>query len=505
MKGLLEGDTLSAGTVVLRERTMPRTFTAYATELGLAAGMILIAVLMRGINLSGYSGDLDEGIRGIQLLLMRAGYRPFQDIYASQGPLLLDLLYPLYVVFGGTLAAVRLAVGTYSLVSLVGVYLVSRQVAGPVGAAVASLFLILSPTYLRNSRQALAETVALGPAILAIWAAIVYQRNGRRTWLVAASVLLGISLLIKPITIAAALPIGIIVLLRGGQALRRLLVVGSVVAAVVIGVSLLTGLAGVLDQVVEYRLRSRDLQNWQLAENWSVLRGALGRDQVAIFGIGALGSLALLALSPRAGLPLVMWGAATLALLLFYTPLFPKHAAIMMPPVAILAGAGLGRVWQYLHGQAQRLSGAHLGLLIPLAWYVWTLPGLLGWDLRFMNLTQGNELPRFSDAADAVSSITALSETSDFVLTDHPYLAFLAQRLVPPPLADPSKTRIRSRELTGEEIASIGEAYPSKVAVLWSERFRPLRSFRLWFEERYQVAKIYGKKGDSPRYIYIRR
>src|SRR6266511_1084956 len=132
MKGLLEGDTLSAGTVVLRERTMPRSFTAYATELAVAAAMILMAVLMRGINLSGYSGDLDEGIRGIQLLLMRAGYRPFQEIYSSQGPLLLEMLYPFYRLFGETLGAARLAVGVYSLFGILGVYGAARAIGGPV-------------------------------------------------------------------------------------------------------------------------------------------------------------------------------------------------------------------------------------------------------------------------------------------------------------------------------------------------------------------------------------
>ena len=66
---------------------------------------------MRLVRLSGTSGDLDEGIRGIQLLLMSAGYRPMQEIYSSQGPLLLDLLYPWYVLFGETLGAAQADAG----------------------------------------------------------------------------------------------------------------------------------------------------------------------------------------------------------------------------------------------------------------------------------------------------------------------------------------------------------------------------------------------------------
>jgi hypothetical protein len=37
-----------------------------------------------------FSNEYDEGIRMAQLDLMHAGFQPFSQIYASQGPLLLD-------------------------------------------------------------------------------------------------------------------------------------------------------------------------------------------------------------------------------------------------------------------------------------------------------------------------------------------------------------------------------------------------------------------------------
>ena len=74
-----------------------------------------IALGQRVQNLDAYTGSFDEGIRSEQLLLMAAGYRPFRDIFASQGPLLLDLLYPFYLLFGQTLAAARSGVVACSL------------------------------------------------------------------------------------------------------------------------------------------------------------------------------------------------------------------------------------------------------------------------------------------------------------------------------------------------------------------------------------------------------
>jgi hypothetical protein len=80
LSSLIDGDTLLANSVSMRERTLPGSTRAVVVEIALSIALLLIAVLMRGINLTGFSGDLDEGIRGIQLLLMRAGFRPFEDI-----------------------------------------------------------------------------------------------------------------------------------------------------------------------------------------------------------------------------------------------------------------------------------------------------------------------------------------------------------------------------------------------------------------------------------------
>ena len=64
--------------------------------------------------------------------------------------------------------------------------------------------------------------------------------------------------------------------------------------------------------------------------------------------------------------------------------------------------------------------------------------------------------------------------------------------------------RIRTRDLTGDEITRAATTYPGKIAVLWSDRFQPLRGFRTWLEERYQTVKVYHRENDS-HYVYLRR
>jgi hypothetical protein len=245
MKGTLVGSRTLAGWPVFGVRVASRARASHLLEGAAFSLLLLLAIATRAVNLEYrlvYPDD-DEGIRGVQLLLMQAGFRPLGEIYASQGPLLLDLLFPLYQLYGGGLEAARLAVASYSLLALVGTYWVGRQVGGPLGALAAALFLVLSPIYLDNSRRALAEAVALGPAVLAVGAALIYARLGQRRWLMLAAALLGLSLLVKPITASAVVPVGLAVFGRR-QGRRDLLTAGLVVVCVVLVGSLAVGLGG---------------------------------------------------------------------------------------------------------------------------------------------------------------------------------------------------------------------------------------------------------------------
>src|SRR5687768_7013109 len=112
--------------------------------LGLIA-LLAVAIPSRLLNLELFAGKFDEGIRGTQLMLMAAGYRPFREIFASQGPLSLDVFYPSYALFGQTLGAARLAPALFSIVGIVVAAWTARHAGGLVAGAVTGLLLTLSP------------------------------------------------------------------------------------------------------------------------------------------------------------------------------------------------------------------------------------------------------------------------------------------------------------------------------------------------------------------------
>jgi hypothetical protein len=479
-------------------------------EVAAAVLLAVVAVGMRMVNPGVYSGLFDEGIRVEQLFLMSAGYRPFRDIFAAQGPLLLDLLHPWFVLFGQDLVAARWSVGVYSLLGLAGSYWLARLVGGPLAAIAATSLLVLSPLYLEGSRIALAEVPALAPATFAVGAAVVYTRTGSRRWLIASGVLLATSLLVKPITLAAGLPVGLAILSRWRAGVRTMvldgLLLGALVAAIGILVVVGVGLAGVFDQIVAYRLESRGSEGWSLWKNRAALARALSFEPAALPWLGAGAGLLLLARRRVDAALIAAWGVASVALLLAYSPLHGKHAVVMIPPLAVLAGVGVGYAVRQLRASSSlpvRVAVA-AGLTLLVGWYATGVPALAAQSSQLLKVTADTDVdPAVEQYADAAAVIRTLTAPSDFVVTDHPYLAFLADRLVPPLLVDTSRSRIRSRSLRGAEAISQATPYDPKLVVLWADRLRGLSEFKRWVEENYRLVKVYNRRNDLDRGIYV--
>ena len=469
----------------------------------LAVALIVGAALpMRLANIGSYSGKADEGIRAEQLLLMAAGFRPVRDIFASQGPLSLDVFYPFFVLMGETLAGARLAAVVYSVLGLVAVYWLARLAGGQLAGWTAGALLLLSPTYLKNSRLALVEIPALLPATLAIGAALAYQRGGRLLWLITSAAALALALAIKPMMLPAVPAVALAVALRRGPRLRDFFVYAAIVVAVLVVVVVGAGAHELYDQVVRYRLGSREAEGWSLAENWAMLWGELRLDQPALYVLSAVAGVVVTLACPRLGLPLVAWAIATFGLLLFYSPLGTKHAVLQLPPTAALAGAGLGWSWRLLSaGRAVPWKLVAVACFVVLLGYLWTLPAVLAQDRQAMSEGDlGPEPPYREETA----LIHALTGPTEYILVDDPYLAFLTRRLMPPQLVDTSIFRIRSGSLAGADVVAEAERFDVRLMLLLTDNLRELRRFGEWADSKFVVVKISERPNRKDRGLYLR-
>ena len=479
--------------------------------------IVAVALPMRLANIGSYSGKGDEGIRAEQLLLMAAGFRPVKDVFASQGPLSLDVFYPFYLLLGQTLAGARLAVVVASILAILAVYWTARLVGGQAGGWLAAVLLIASPTFLKNSRLALVEIPAILPAVVALGAALAYQQRGGRRWLIASAVALALALAIKPMVVAVVPAVGLALLLRGvgrGALFRDLLlyalVAGSILALIVAWV----GPGELYDQLVRYRVGSREAEGWSLRDNWAMLWSELQWDQPAFFALAGLGGIVLAVARPWAGVPLLVWGVLSFALLLVYSPLGIKHAALQIPPSALLAGAGLGVLWQVLPGPAtgRRGIGAAGMRTLPIRWaaavlaggvvlaYLLAVPVVVARDRQAMTVGDLGSDPPYPQERQLIQALTG---PDDFILVDDPYLAFLNGRKMPPWLVDTSYFRIRSGALSGADVVEHAERFDVRLMLLSSDNLRELKKFRDWADEQFVVVKIDERSNRKDRALYL--
>lgn len=472
-------------------------------ELPLAVLLGAGCLAARLVNIDRYTGSYPEGIRAEQLLLMAAGFRPFSDIFSDQGPWLLQALFPGYALLGGSLAGVRAVVVLASLVGLGGMYWIGRLLGGPAGALAGLVLLGLSPIYIQFSRLAVAEVLALAPAILAVGGALRFQRRPSDRWLIVAAVGLAVSLLIKPITLGAIPAVAAAVWLGGGRRRRNLLLLGAVSGAVVLIGVLLAGLPEIVQQIIQFRAASRQAEGWSASTNLKRFRAELAPEGIGLFAFAALGAVFMI--RARAAWPLGLWLLASAATIMAHAPLHTKHFAVVVVPLVGLAAFGVGAAAQAVarpaRGQLALAGALAVGLLV---WGV-ALPGILATDRTI--LTSNDLFERDGARAwydDAIATLRAASVPGEYVVTDHAYLAYAAARLTPPALVEASATRVRAGSLTDATAIEQTGRYEARAVLLWADKLSGLRRYRAWLTEGYTPVKVWAAEGDTRPVLWLR-
>jgi len=99
----------------------------------------------------------------------------------------------------------------------------------------------------------------------------------------------------------------------------------------------------------------------------------------------------------------------------------------------------------------------------------------------------------------AAQIIAAATDPDDILLTDSPYLAFLADRLVSPSLVDPSSARIRAGAVTSAELIGSLDTDDADVVVLWTGKLLiwTTSSRPSWISTRPSLRSARSTKGPA--------
>ncbi|HKV84981.1 MAG TPA: glycosyltransferase family 39 protein [Ktedonobacterales bacterium] len=477
----------------------------------------VVALAMRALPLHGLSTEYDEGVYWQSLRAMANGQPLFTGVFSSQPPLFLLGLYPLYLLFGQSLIAARLAVALYSLAGIVAMYFAGRRLAGNWVGLIAALLLAVDPLYVTESHTLQAEAPAIAFEVVAVAFALsaLGALGRRRLWLAAcAGIALGLGVMVKLFDIVALIPVlaylaqPIFATARNGRGgprrpsraelivgLRRsapacaVCVAGMLAAILVVALPFVGNWGAAYDQVVRFHLVAGRTATGSLRGNVSAILHVRGEYPLWLAAAGGV----FLAMLTRRWIcaPILLWLLASFALLAQQQPLFQHHIALLVPPLVLLAGltptAFVGaRVGARAH-EANALFQWASRLALALALFA----SVAGVFISVKNDSRAAQAVPFNTLRIA-SMVAAITIPTDYVVTDDQYIAGLADRNVPPQLVDTSLVRIQAGYLTAAQLERIVTATDSRTILFASGRFDQITGFRAWVEAHFTAVPQVG-------------
>ena len=432
--------------------------------------------------------SFDDGVYGASAVAMRHGGLPFRDVFSSQGPLFLPLVWLFDLLGLRTFDAPRLLSVASGVALVLATWSAARALRLSTGAtALAAGLVATSGSVLWVTGPLTSDAPGLALAAWAVTAALWYRRSPSLRWAVAAGVLLGAALSVKSLLLAAGLPVAWVLLPN-----RRHLAAAVGAAGVLsLAVALPWGLGNVWDQAFKYHLEAAGSRT--PFPNLRKVISTLGDRDLPLALAAALGLVGVCsnrgrparaadAASSGAGL-VVTWLAATIVVLALEHPLWRNHVAHLIPAAALLVGVAFDRLGAPVFRRALVAVA-----LVAVPYHVVHLSGVL-WPA-----------PPGRALAAALADLRALPPGAQ-VISDDPGVVWRAGRRTPDDLVDTSILRIESRRLTPPSLRSAAAISPVCAVLVWSHRFGGMATMPAILEERgYRATARYG----GPKVLYVR-
>lgn len=442
----------------------------------------IVAVVAVALRLPAFLASahlsFDDGVYGASAVAMRAGGAPFRDVFSSQGPLWLPLVWLGDAATFRTSSSPRTVAVVAGAVLAVAVYLAGREVTGRAGALIAAALVAFSGSALWTTGPLTSDGAGEALGAAAVATALVYRRRPGPGRAVVIGLLAGAAVAVKSLLVLPAVLVAALVVLAAGRR-RDVAAAGLAAAALVVAATVPWGVAEVYQQSVAYHT-GVSYERTPGANLDKALSTLTDRDPtVLVAGLVAAGAGAVLAVARRrrgrAGAPsastpspwrdrlvggrapLVAWALLATAVLALEAPMWRNHVIHLVVPLALLIGAA--RVpWPVVATAAL--------LAVP-----WQLAGL-GGVLR---------PPPYRGAAATTSAALRRMPPGAQAISDDPGLVWRSGRLTPPDFVDTSVLRITSTDprvdLTEDDVVAAA-AEPAVCAVVqWSgDRFGRFRA-----------------------------
>ncbi len=403
--------------------------------------------------------SFDDGVYGASALALRDGAAPFREVFSSQGPLFLPLVWVTDLVGLRTLDGPRLLAVAAGVALVAAVWVMARDAGcGRLAAGAAAGLVATSGSVLWVTGPLTSDGPALALATTAVALALAWRRAPALRTAVLCGTALGAALAVKSLLVAAAVPVGLVLWRRP----RHLAAAMGASVGAGLASALPWGLADVWDQSVTYHLEAAGART-PGANAAKVLSTLADRDLPFVLALAGAGVLvAWLRVRPRhspepgTAALLAWWLAATAGVLVLEHPLWRNHVAHLVPAGALLVAFALERAGPALRRPAVLAGAATLVLAAP-------------YHLLHMDDVLWPSGPRGREAA-ARAGLEALPAGA-WAISDEPGLVWRTGRRTPADLVDTSVLRIDSGRITAASLAEAAADSRVCAVVVWSSRF----------------------------------
>ncbi len=179
-----------------------------------ATVLAVVAILLRlPAFLADRSLVFDDGVFASSALAMRAGEVPFRDIFSSQGPVFLPLLWVADLVGFRTMDGPRILSVAAGVVVTIAVYSCARRLTTRANALLAAGLVTTSGSILWVTVPVNADGPSLALSVLAVAIALRYRDDPHLRTAVGMGIAAGAAVSIKALSVPAVVIAGLIVLL----------------------------------------------------------------------------------------------------------------------------------------------------------------------------------------------------------------------------------------------------------------------------------------------------
>jgi len=464
--------------------SQPSVLIRSGTKATLAVGAITALVLaIRAALILGPAHDYDEGVYWQSLLAMSDGHALYRDIFYSQPPLFLIVVYGFFVAFGKTLVAARIAMVLSSAVNLAAMSWIGFRLAGRTGMVAALVLLGLNYFDLRQAISLEAEAPALALSTLSVALSLEwYERRGspRLVWLACgAGAAAGAAVLCKLLVVACLLPFCTFAVARRDWRGLVAFTAGAAVIFALILARFADRLPQLVTQTIAFHVPVGKAFAAEEVTRWPLIASAFLTPLAALALAGVIGAVYL---RDVRGAALVLWLCGVVAALSRVTPLWGEHhLSALQPPLIALGVYG----WNFGRKHEMR----PIALAVTLTLFITIIFQAF---VSFYSLTS---LLKVDSHMAIVRDLRRNVPQTGWVVTDGQAIAAAAGRQTPPFLVDTSLVRIRSGYLTSAEMIQQTNNPQVRAVLIASSRFHlpQMRLFRDWLAHHFRRYARYSR------------